>query len=208
MPAGPRLTEPIRNADGDHAVAVRLVTLRDETAWAATRLANEAWLAPWEATTPEPVPSVSFRSWVRTVRRQFRAGTALPLVVEFDGRFVGQVSVSGVQRGSVSSASLGYWIARAVAGRGITPLAVAMATDHLFTEWGLHRVEINIRPENTASLRVVDKLGFRDEGLRLAYMHIAGAWADHRSFALTALEAPGGVVRRLRERTDTWAPGS
>ena len=200
----PRLVEP--TLDGRHHVTARLVTLRDERAWAATRLANEAWLAPWEATTPEPTPGASFRTWVRAVRRQYRAGEALPLVVEFDGRFAGQVSVSGVQRGSILSAAIGYWVSREFAGRGITPLAVAMTSDFLFTEWGLHRVEINIRPENAASLRVVDKLGFRAEGLRLAYMHIAGAWVDHRSFALTAPEAPGGVVRRLRERTSTWVP--
>lgn len=202
-----RLAEPLENRDGNHVVSLRLVSVGDEKVWAATRLANEAWLEPWEATSPGPAPSVSFRSWVRAVRRQYREGDALPLVVEFDGRFVGQVSASGIQRGSLLSASVGYWISREVAGRGIMPLAVAMATDHLLFDWGLHRVEINVRPENVASLRVVDKLGFRDEGVRLAYMHIAGAWADHRSFALTAPEAPGGVVQRLRDRTGAWRPG-
>ncbi|MGM0385369.1 MAG: GNAT family N-acetyltransferase [Actinomycetota bacterium] len=201
-----QLFETLHDDDGDHLVAVRLITLRDEAAWAATRLANHEWLAPWEATAPGPTPSATFRGWVRTQRRQYRAGESVPFVIEFDGRFVGQVSVTGVQRGSLLSASVGYWVSREVAGRGITPLAVAMTADFLFQDWGLHRVEINIRPENAASLRVVDKLGFRDEGVRLAYMHIAGAWADHRSFALTAPEAPDGVVRRLRDRTSTWAP--
>lgn len=203
-----RLTESLFDSEGAHSVTVRLVSLRDAAAWSAARLANDAWLAPWEATTPDATPAVPFKTWVRTVRRHYRAGAALPLVIEFDGELVGQISVSGIQRGALLSAALGYWISRDVAGRGITPLAVAMTTDFLFTEWGLHRVEINIRPENGASLRVVDKLGFRDEGLRVAYMHIAGAWVDHRSFALTAPEAPGGVVRRLRERADTWSPSS
>jgi ribosomal-protein-alanine N-acetyltransferase len=65
------------------------------------------------------------------------------------------------------------------------PLALAAACDHAFIALGLHRVEVNIRPENSASLRVVEKLGFRDEGMRLRYLHIAGEWRDHRSFALT-----------------------
>ncbi len=65
------------------------------------------------------------------------------------------------------------------------PLALAAACDHAFIGLRLHRVEVNIRPENTASLRVVQKLGFRDEGLRPHYLHIAGEWRDHRSFALT-----------------------
>jgi ribosomal-protein-alanine N-acetyltransferase len=55
---------------------------------------------------------------------------------------------------------------------------------------------VNIRPENSASLRVVQKLGFREEGTRSAFLHIAGAWRDHRSFALTADEVPDGLLSR------------
>jgi ribosomal-protein-alanine N-acetyltransferase len=75
---------------------------------------------------------------------------------------------------------------------------VALASDHALFTVGLHRVEINIRPENVASLRVVEKLGFRDEGVRRAYLHIDGAWRDHRTFALTAEELPEGLVARWR----------
>ena len=71
-----------------------------------------------------------------------------------------------------------------------------MATDYCFGTLGLHRMEIIIRPENTASLRVVDKLGFRDEGYRPRFLHINGEWADHRSFALTSEEVPGGLLAR------------
>ena len=77
------------------------------------------------------------------------------------------------------------------------PTAVALAADHCFTAVGLHRIEVNIRPENAASLRVVEKLGFREEGPRSAFLHIAGAWRDHRSFALTPEELPGGAARPL-----------
>ena len=83
------------------------------------------------------------------------------------------------------------------------PTAVALVVDHAFTEVGLHRIEVNIRPENAASLRVVEKLGFRDEGVRPGLLHIAGAWRDHRSFALTAEEVPDGLLARWHEtRTD------
>lgn len=92
------------------------------------------------------------------------------------------------------SATLGYWVDSARAGRGLAPTAVALATDFCFRDLGLHRMEINIRPENRASLRVVEKLGFRDEGLRPRYLHIAGQWADHRSFALTEEEVPRGLL--------------
>jgi len=66
---------------------------------------------------------------------------------------------------------------------------------------GLHRVEVNIRPENAASLRVVEKLGFRDEGLRERYLHIDGAWRDHRTFALTVEDIrPEGLEARWHQR--------
>ncbi len=88
-----------------------------------------------------------------------------------------------------------------VAGLGITPTAVALATDHCFETLGLHRVEINIRPENGPSLRVVEKLGFRDEGVREKYLHIQDKWCDHRTFALTVEDVPDGLLRRWRSRT-------
>jgi hypothetical protein len=66
------------------------------------------------------------------------------------------------------SATLGYWVDSRRAGHGLAPTAVALATDFCFWDLGLHRMEINIRPENAPSLRVVEKLGFRDEGLRRA----------------------------------------
>jgi len=62
----------------------------------------------------------------------------------------------------------------------------------------LHRVELNIRPENTRSRRVAEKLGFRDEGLRLRYLHIDRGWRDHLCYALTVEEVPRGVLRGYR----------
>src|SRR5699024_8099027 len=78
------------------------------------------------------------------------------------------------------------------------PFAIAMAVGPCFFTLGLHRIEINIRPENTASLRVVDKLGLRDEGLRKRYMHIDGQWCDHRTFAVLAEEVPHGLLAAYR----------
>jgi [ribosomal protein S5]-alanine N-acetyltransferase len=120
----------------------------------------------------------------------------LPFVVTYADRLVGQLTVGGIVRGSLRSAYLGYWIDHAFAGRGITPTAVALAVDHCFGVVGLHRIEINIRPENTASLRVVEKLGLRSEGYRPSYLHIDGAWRDHMVFAVTEGEIPDGLLQR------------
>jgi [ribosomal protein S5]-alanine N-acetyltransferase len=134
---------------------------------------------------------------VRALTAEARAGRLMPFVLTYRGELVGQLTVGGITWGSLRSAHIGYWVDERVAGRGITPTAVAMATDHLFAI-GLHRVEINIRPENAASLRVVEKLGFREEGLRPRFLHIDGGWRDHVSFALTREEVVGGLLPRWR----------
>jgi [ribosomal protein S5]-alanine N-acetyltransferase len=178
-------------------VGLRPITRSDRAAWLEVRARNAGWLAPWEATPPSDTgPPMTFVTMVRSLRRQARRGTLLPFVVTYDGALVGQVTVGGITWGSLCSAHIGYWVDERVAGRGVMPTAVALVTDHCFGPVGLHRIEVNIRPENTASLRVVQKLGFREEGTRAGFLHIAGAWRDHRSFALTADEVPGGLLAR------------
>lgn len=177
-------------------VRLRLLRYGDRAAWERVRRENLEWLRPWEATSPVPAPPVGFRDYVAQSRRQGRRGEALTFVVESDGELVGQLSVSSIILGALRGASIGYWVSQHVAGRGITPTAVAIAVDYCFTVLRLHRIEINIRPENTASLRVVEKLGFRDEGLRERYLHIDGDWRDHRTFALVAEEVPEGLLER------------
>lgn len=182
------------------AVVLRPLRRRDGGEWMRLRQLNASWLESWEATTPGDRPAAtSFADYVRALSAQARAGTGLPFVVELDGALVGQLTVSSIQYGSLCSGSIGYWVAREHAGQGIIPTAVAMATDYCFFVLGLHRIEINIRPENAASLRVVTKLGFRDEGLRERYLHIQGAWRDHRTFALTTEEVPGGLLARWQQ---------
>ena len=134
------------------------------------------------------------------MRNQMNTGSGLPFVMTFDGEVVGQLSVSEISGGALRSAQIGYWISRHVAGRGVTPVCVALAVDYLFSRLRLHRVEICIRPENSASLRVVEKLQMRCEGHRQAYIHIAGAWRDHVCYAVTAEEVPNGMIDRLAER--------
>jgi ribosomal-protein-alanine N-acetyltransferase len=133
---------------------------------------------------------------VRRLNRETKEHRMLPLAITYDDRFVGQLTVGGITWGSQRGAHMGYWVDRRFAGRGIMPAAVAMATDHAFNELGLHRIEINIRPENLPSRRVVEKLGFREEGMRVRYLHIAGDWRDHLCYALTAEEVPLGLLVR------------
>jgi [ribosomal protein S5]-alanine N-acetyltransferase len=190
---------PVTLVDG--VVGLRPLRRRDASAWRELRTRNNAWLRPWEATAPrgsdEPVPT--FGGMVARLRAEARAGRVLPFAITCSGRLAGQLTVGGIGRGSLQSAQVGYWVDQAVAGRGITPTALALAIDHCLGPVGLHRVEVNIRPENLASLRVVEKLALREEGMRLRYLHIDGAWRDHRTFAITREELPpGGLLARWR----------
>jgi len=181
-------------------VTARGVRVRDSRALDRALGSNRAWLEPWEATTPLIRPgTLDTKSSIRGLLKAAKEGTALPLVLLHDHDLVGQLNVSQITYGSLSSATLGYWVVEKVAGRGITPVAVAMATDYLFFEKGLHRMEVCIRPENTASMRVVEKLGFRYEGFRRRYIHIDGKWADHFCFALVVEEVPTGVLTRYEK---------
>lgn len=180
-------------------ITLRPVSRSDAPAWREIRRRNAEWLKPWDATVPPggDIRPTSYPALVRRLKRMARQGTTLPFALVVDGRFAGQVTVNNIVRGSAQFASIGYWLDQRYAGRGIMPRAVAMAIDHCFTTVGLHRVEVCIRPENTNSLRIVEKLGLREVGLAPLFLHIDGAWRDHRIFAVTVEECPGGLLARL-----------
>jgi ribosomal-protein-alanine N-acetyltransferase len=135
----------------------------------------------------------------RAVARRARLGTSLPFAIRVEGRLAGQVTIDNVVRGAMRSGHLGYWIDRAVAGRGMASLAVALVCDHAFGPAGLHRLQADIRPENGPSQRLVERLGFTREGLLRRYLDIDGGWRDHLTYALLAEDAPAGVLNRWRE---------
>jgi ribosomal-protein-alanine N-acetyltransferase len=184
-------TSPIL-ANGD--VKLRVAKMRDYKELEKLILGNRSWLRPWEATNPQAPSAFDVKSQLRGLLRQLDDQSGMPFVIEVKGKLQGQLNVANVMYGSVSSAVLGYWISPEVAGRGVMPTAVSLVTDYLMDQVGLHRVEINIRPENTASLRVIQKLGFRYEGLKQRYIHINGDWRDHYVFAVTKEELPKGLL--------------
>ena len=183
----------------DGPVTIRPIRVRDSRVLEQELMSNRSWLRTWEATNPHGPIGFDSRASIRSLLSNWRSGFGVPFAVEYEGEFAGQLNVSGLSYGSLSSASIGYWVAERFAGRNITPTAVALATDHCLFSIGLHRMEICIRPENAPSLRVVEKLGFRYEGLRRRFIHINGDWRDHFCFALTAEELPTGVLRRWKD---------
>lgn len=181
---------------------LRVIKHRDGREWRALRLRNREWLQNWDATTPplSPGPPPTFAAMVRGMRAETKAGRLIPWVLELNGHIIGQLTIGGITRGSLCSAHAGYWIDRDYAGHGLMPLALAAGIDYLFQIEELHRVEINIRPENASSRRIVEKLGLRYEGLRERYLHIDGEWRDHLSYAITQEEVPNGLLRRFHSQ--------
>jgi ribosomal-protein-alanine N-acetyltransferase len=190
---------PVKVSAGD--VLLRPVRLRDGAAWSRLRLRDEDYLRIWEpeaeGTWAERFTTMAWPVMCSGLRATARRGQALPFAVTLDGRFVGQITLGNLVRGSLRSAWVGYWVESQAAGGGVGTAAVALAVDHAFGPVGLHRIEATVRPENVASLRVLAKLGFRDEGLLQRYLEVDGAWRDHRLLAMTRDEIGVGLVSRL-----------
>ena len=139
------------------------------------------------------------------LRGEARRGRMLPYIIEVDGRFSGQLTIGNVTHGALRSAWIGYWVSRQVIGGGVATGALALGLDHCFSAVKLHRVEATVRPENGASRAVLDKVGFREEGLLRRYLDVDGAWRDHLLVAMTVEETEGSVAARLvRQGRARW----
>jgi ribosomal-protein-alanine N-acetyltransferase len=199
MPLNPRPWPAVLTAG---PVVLRPPRLRDAAQWSSVRIRNRGWLEPWEPSSAQSWTTRHGRAaWTplySALRKAGRAGTMMPFVVTYGGRLVGQVNASNIVHGALRSCTIGYWVDAEVAGRGIIPTAVGLVIDHCFGPARLHRVEIDIRPENAASLRVVEKLGLRREGYYERFLDIDGGWRDHVAFAITADELAGrSMLSRL-----------
>jgi len=170
-------------------VSIRLLADDDVEALHTLRLRNRAYLEPWGA-VPEngQVTLESERQSVLEWIARAEADQGYAFVVEHEGEMVGRVTLSDIQRGRVQSAVLGYWITEEWRGRGFASEAARLAVEFAFFEAGLHRVEAGVMPRNAASIRVLEKAGFREEGLNLRLLRINGVWEDHKLFAITAEE--------------------
>lgn len=172
----------------DSGVTLRPLRFRDRAAWDEVRAVNREWLSPWEATLPH-VPGESAQSKLPTFyqkvashNREGRAFRSLNLSIWYQGALVGQITLGGIIFGALRGAHIGYWIDKRYANHGITTKAVTMVTEYAFNVLELHRIEINLRPENASSRRVAEKSGYFLEGERPRYLHIDGAWRDHICF--------------------------
>ncbi len=174
-------------------VLLRPVTVHDFEQWREVRRRCDDWLTRWEPRripgqpdTVEDRQAFSARCSVRM--REIQLGTGYGFGIFVDGAFAGEVNINSIHRGAHQNAYVGYWIDEALAGRGYMPESVVAVLRFSFEQLLLHRVQISIIPRNTASRRVAEKLGLRDEGVAVRYLEINGVWEDHIRYAITREE--------------------
>lgn len=200
-PGWPELTEAVHLADGAR-VQLRPLVKKDQNRWRELRVANQEFLEPVEPTVvgtwEEAHGPAAWSAMFDHLRLAASSGTIIPLVIELDGMFAGQLTLGNIQHGIVSDCWIGYWVDAAVTGRGVAKTAVALGTDLAFTRVGLHRVTATYLPSNPASGKVLADNGYREEGVLRRNLHVNGAWQDHILMALVADDYEKNAVDRLR----------
>lgn len=174
---------PITLTTGE--LTLRPLRGRDRRKWLAVRARNREWLEPWEATSPlaaEARRLPTFFEMVTFHNREGRAGRSLSFAIWCSDQLIGQITLGGISYGAQRGAHIGYWIDQSYANRGLMTAAVVEVTRFAFDQLRLHRIEIALRPENSASKRVAEKAGYMYEGSRPRYLHIDGDWRDHIVF--------------------------
>lgn len=192
-----RETGPVIRGAGIH---MRTPTMADYPAWAALREESRTFLAPWEPSwAADELTRAAFRRRLKRYARDIRDDVGYPFLVfrEADGALLGGLTLAYVRRGVTQSCSLGYWMGAQHAGRGTMTAAVKAVLPFAFGTLRLHRVEAACLPSNAASIRLLEKVGFRREGYARRYLCINGDWRDHLLFALVSDDVREGLPAPL-----------
>jgi ribosomal-protein-alanine N-acetyltransferase len=171
-------------------VTLRAPRVADYTPWRALRRGSRDFLRPFEPRwTDADLSQRVYTERLRRGREEARAGTDYTFFIflRADGseQLVGGLTLSNVRRRAAQYVTLGYWMGRPFAGQGLMTEAVGTVVPFAFETLGLHRIHAAFLPANTASRRVLEKNGFREEGYAENYLQIDGKWCDHVLFALT-----------------------
>jgi len=165
---------------------LRLPEHGDYRAWVALRSASAAFLTPWEPTWSEDhLGRRNFAGRVAWAQRVAAQGTALPLFLirRADRALLGAITLDHIRRGPSQTGTIGYWIGQPHARQGYMREAIAALVHHAFTDLDLSRVEAACLPENAASRGVLERCGFKYEGVAQSYLQINGRWRNHVLYA-------------------------
>ena len=162
----------------------------DFLAWSTLRGESRDHLLPWEPTwASDELTRESYRRRLRRYQQAERDGTGYMLFIfpNDSNELAGGIQLSNIRQGiAQSAATIGYWIGKRFAGRGLMTDAVTAVVQHGFGRMGFHRVEAACLPANVASRKVLTKCGFTAEGTARKYLRINGEWQDHLLFAVIA----------------------
>ena len=167
-------------------LTLRLPLHSDFRDWASLRAESRDFLTPWEpAWSAEHLGRKAFANRVYWAARAEAAGTALPffLIERVTGRVLGAITLDNIRRGPAQAGTLGYWIGARYARQGFMREAIAAVVDHAFGPMDLSRIEAACLPENAASRGVLEKSGFKYEGVAQSYLQINGRWRNHVLYA-------------------------
>jgi ribosomal-protein-alanine N-acetyltransferase len=179
------LSEQLPAIVGD-SVVLRVPQMSDYAEWAALREASRDFLTPWEPTwPPDDLTRASYRRRIRRYAEDQRSDLAYPLFVlrKSDNVLLGGLTLANIRRGCAQAGNLGYWMGAAYSRQGYMTAAVKLVIPFAFETLRLHRVEAACIPSNVASVRLLEKTGFRREGFAREYLCIDGAWQDHLLYA-------------------------
>ena len=155
------------------------------------RLANRYFVTPWEPRRREDFWTLEAQ--VADIERGVAQaasdqGFAFGIFLNHSEELVGRVALSNLVRGAWHNATLGYFVGEAHNGKGYATEAVGLTLRYAFETANLHRVQAGVIPRNVGSIKVLERSGFRFEGLALKYLNINGVWEDHRIYAITLEE--------------------
>ncbi|WP_278921320.1 MULTISPECIES: GNAT family N-acetyltransferase [Pseudophaeobacter] len=154
--------------------------------WAALRLKSQAYLTPWEpAWAADHLGRKSFTNRVYWAQRSISSGTALPLFLirREDQAIVGAITLDNIRRGPAMAGTLGYWTGQPFGRQGYMREAIGTVVHYAYGKLDLSRIEAACLPENTASRGLLEKSGFKYEGVAQSYLQIAGRWRTHVLYA-------------------------
>ncbi|MBV2361674.1 GNAT family N-acetyltransferase [Thalassococcus sp. CAU 1522] len=158
----------------------------DYTPWSTLRRESAGFLTPWEPTwASDHLSRRAFTNRVYWASRAITSGTALPLFLfrRDDARLVGAVTLDNIRRGPAQAGTLGYWVGAPFARQGLMSEALSAVVHHAFQKLDLSRLEAACLPENLASRGLLERNGFKYEGVAQSYLQIDGRWRTHVLYA-------------------------
>jgi len=167
-------------------MTLRLPRASDHAPWANLRRESADFLKPWEPLwSRDHLTRKAFSNRIYAAQRAFDSGLGMPLFMirREDHELIGAITLDSIQRGPAQTGTLGYWVGQKYARQGYMREAVEAVVHYAFSELDISRIQAGCLPENKPSRGVLEKTGFKYEGVAQSYLQIAGRWRSHVLYA-------------------------